>query len=137
MNSVAQMKKVHKRVPALLIAMAAMLALAFSMSAPAQANPESGPTSLTQDSIEIGGSEVGAQQDCIANFTEGMTHRAEPNGNSPALGVIPAGVDVPAGCMGVVGATYTVCGITWDIWVHVYWNGSWGYAAAGCLPQTS
>lgn len=133
MNALSQVENVRKRTAVLLVAIAAMFALTVALAAPAQAHGDTVPASVTDESLEAGGTKQGAQQYCEDTFLEAVTLRADTSTNSTALGTIPAEHRVTTDCDAIPGGYYKACGVDSNLWIYVNWNNTWGYAAVSCL----
>lgn len=99
------------------IAIGASVALAFGGTAAAS----------TADTAQ-------SEQDCVAATSADNVHvRDGPGGSFDSLGKLQPGVDYEWNCLYIDGELYTACGYTDDVWLGLWFNERWGFAAGRCL----
>lgn len=77
---------------------------------------------------------TGAQ--CLAeSMADGLNVRVEPFVEADSVGQLFDGYVVPWDCWLYTGGDYTACGYSSNLWAGVYWNNTWGFAAATCLTE--
>ncbi|MFG3338932.1 hypothetical protein [Glycomyces sp. NPDC048151] len=75
-----------------------------------------------------------AEQDCVAATSADDVHvRDGPGVSFDSLGKMQPGVDYEWNCLYVDGELYTACGFTDDVWLGLWFNERWGFAAGRCL----
>ncbi|WP_285662770.1 SH3 domain-containing protein [Actinorhabdospora filicis] len=69
----------------------------------------------------------------VKSKVAGLNVRRTASASATSIGQMQKGNTADAVCTGTKGGTYTACGVTFDQWIKVYWNGAWGYVASYCV----